>query len=96
MNILTSADINEKTSYFDNELRINDSFDMVRRDIIVCKRKCSFYFIDGLTKDEIMLRIMDLFMKLSSLDENALTDLETFCNTYIPYVEVETVHRVHC
>ena len=93
MNILASTDINEKRAYFDKELRINDSFDMVRRDIIVCGRKCSFYFIDGLTKDEIMLRIMDLFMKLSSLDENALEDIEAFCNTYIPYVEVETVQQ---
>ncbi len=88
--MINETNIDAKREHFDKALRINESFDTVRRDIITCGKKCSFYFIDGLTKDEVMLRIMDLFMKLTKLDVSSVSDLKTFYDTYVPYVEVES------
>ncbi|MBR6645439.1 MAG: spore germination protein [Clostridia bacterium] len=87
--MINETNIDIKRQRFDKALRIDASFDAVRRDIITCGKKCSFYFIDGLTKDEVMLRIMDLFMKLKELDLSSVSDLKAFYDTYIPYVEVE-------
>lgn len=87
--MINEKNIGLKTQYLDKALRVGASFDVVRRDIISCGKKCSFYFIDGLTKDEVMLRIMDLFMKLKELAPSTLDDLKVFYDTYIPYVEVE-------
>ena len=87
--MINEKNIDAKIAHFDRALRIDSSFDAVRRDIITCGKKCSFYFIDGLTKDEVMLRIMDLFMKLKEFTPTSITDLKTFYDTYIPYVEVE-------
>ncbi len=64
----------------------NESFDVVRRDIIVCNKKFRMYFIDGLIKDETMLRIMDTLMGLKQLDAG---DMQKFLDTHIPYVETE-------
>lgn len=87
--MINKKSIEAKRSYLDNLLRVGDSFDMVRRDIITCSKSCSFYFIDGLTKDEVMLRIMDLFMKLKEFTPSSVSDLKAFYDTYIPYVEVQ-------
>ncbi len=88
--MINSTSIDEKIRFFDDALRISESFDTVRRDIISCNVRCSFYFVDGLTKDEVMLRIMDLFMKLKEFDTASVSSLKAFCDTYIPYVEVES------
>lgn len=88
--MINSISIDEKIRFFDDALRISESFDTVRRDIIACNVRCSFYFVDGLTKDEVMLRIMDLFMKLKQFDTASLSSLKDFYDTYIPYVEVES------
>lgn len=88
--MINSTSIDEKIRFFDDALRISESFDTVRRDIIACNVRCSFYFVDGLTKDEVMLRIMDLFMKLKQFDTASLSSLKDFYDTYIPYVEVES------
>ncbi len=87
--MINEASVETKRKYLDKLLRLNESFDLVRRDIVTCGKKCSFYFIDGLTKDEVMLRIMDLFMKLTEFRPASITDLKSFYDTYIPYVEVE-------
>lgn len=87
--MINETNIDAKRKHFDTALRIDESFDAVRRDIITCGKKCSFYFVDGLTKDEVMLRIMDLFMKLQRFDVSSVTELKSFYDTYIPYVEVE-------
>lgn len=43
-------------------LPVEDSFDIVQRDIQIGGKDATFYFIDGFTKDESMLKIMDSFL----------------------------------
>ncbi len=38
------------------------------RDLMIGGRVASFYFIDGFTKDEVMLKIMDSMMKVKEQD----------------------------
>ena len=51
----------ENIAYMEQVLPVKDSFDIVRRDIEIGGRAAVFYFIDGFTKDESMLKIMDSF-----------------------------------
>ena len=54
-----TASIKENVNYMNQVLPVEESFDIVQRDIIVGGKEASFYFIDGFTKDESMLKIMD-------------------------------------
>ncbi len=67
----------------------DESFDVVRRDIVVCGKKFRMYFVDGLIKDETMLRVMDTLMGLKQFDGRSGSDMQTFLDTHIPYVETE-------
>ena len=53
--------LEENVAYMNSILPIKESFDLLQRDIIIGERKCTFYFIDGLTKDESMVKIMASF-----------------------------------
>ena len=49
-------------------LPVEDSFDIVQRDIQIGGKDATFYFIDGFTKDESMLKIMDSFFNIKEGD----------------------------
>lgn len=65
---------------------VNESFDIVERKIIICGRNASLFFVDGLTKDEVMEKIMEFFYSIT--DEKELSNIETFCRQKVPYIEV--------
>lgn len=69
-------------------LRSDESFDLVEREIIICKRNASLFFIDGFIKDEIAEKILEYFYK--NLSEENFLSPEYFSKTSVPYVEVET------
>ena len=46
----------ENVSYMNRILPVQQSFDLIQRDIYVGERPSTFYFIDGFSKDEVMLK----------------------------------------
>lgn len=70
-------------------LPIQESFDLVQRELMIGGKKSSFYFVDGFTKDETMLKIMDSLLKVTA--EDMPETAEDFSISQIPYVEVEVL-----
>ena len=54
----------ENAGYMNQILPVQESFDLVKRDLLIGGRMATFYFIDGFTKDEVMLKVMDSMMKI--------------------------------
>ena len=63
-----TASREENTAYLNQILPVQQSFDIIQRDIMIGGRCSSFYFIDGFTKDESMLKIMDSFFSVTEED----------------------------
>ena len=78
----------------DNELRLNDSFDLVGRDLKIDKHNAKLYFVDGFCKDEIMVKIMSYFLKAEEKDFRNLKTAREFANKYVPYVETDVTSKV--
>lgn len=89
MNKTFSADYTSNISFLDNELRVNASFDVVGRDIMIDKRNAKLYFIDGFCKDEIMVKIMAYFMNAEEKEMKTLKTAREFANKFVPYVETD-------
>lgn len=85
---MITNDYEQNLSLLKNTLRSDDSFDLVERDIIICNRKASLFFIDGFIKDDIVEKILEFFYKQPK--EENFKSAEYFSKTSIPYVEVET------
>lgn len=79
----------KNVDYMNQMLPVEDSFDIVQRDIQIGGKDATFYFIDGFTKDESMLKIMDSFFNIKEGDMPK--DAATFATTCIPYVEVDVI-----
>lgn len=77
----------KNVDYMNQMLPVEDSFDIVQRDIQIGGKDATFYFIDGFTKDESMLKIMDSFFNIKEGDMPK--DAAAFATTCIPYVEVD-------
>lgn len=84
-----TASREENTAYMNRILPVKNSFDIIQRDIYIGGRAASFYFIDGFTKDETMLKILDSFMKVTK--EDMPVDATAFSRACIPYVEVDII-----
>ena len=79
----------KNVDYMNQMLPVEDSFDIVQRDIQIGGKDATFYFIDGFTKDESMLKIMDSFFNIKEGDMPK--DAAAFATTCIPYVEVDVI-----
>ena len=82
-----SPSFEENIRYMNEILPVAESFDIIRRDIIIGGKASVFYYIDGFIKDEVMLKIMDSF--LSVTEEDMPEDAEGFIQKHVPYVEVD-------
>lgn len=88
---LISGDIEKDIQTMNRLLPIQDSFDLIQKNMVIGERKAAFFFIDGFIKDETMLKIMDSLLKVKKEDmpQNA-TEFGVCC---IPYVEVDVLQK---
>lgn len=82
-----SASFEENITYMNEILPVTESFDIIRREVVIGEKQAVFYYIDGFIKDEAMLKLMDSF--LSVTEEDMPDDAEEFIKRHVPYVEVD-------
>lgn len=81
--------LEENVAYMDQILPVKDSFDIIRRDIIIGEHQSAFYFIDGFTKDDTMQKLMTSFLAVKK--EDMPMNARGFSQMHIPYVEVDLI-----
>ena len=84
-----TASREESASYMNQTLPMRESFDLIQRDLMIGERMASFYFINGLNKDDDMLKLMDALLKIKKEDMPA--GILQFMEMAIPYTEVELI-----
>lgn len=82
-----TTDYNTNLQIISDALRSEQSFDLVKLDLIIADRKAALFFIDGLLKDDITEKILEFFYK-NVKSENFKSALY-FSQSAVPYVEVE-------
>ncbi|MCC8049051.1 MAG: spore germination protein [Clostridiales bacterium] len=71
-------------------LPVDESFDLIQRDIRIGGRDASFYFVDGMLNDEALLKILDSILKITP--EEMPEDADQLIKKF-PYSEVETIEE---
>lgn len=84
-----SSSFQENIDYMNQVLPVKESFDVLQRDMIIGGKRATFYFIDGFTKDETMLKIMTSFFGVTA--DAMPEDATVFAQQCIPYVEVDII-----
>ena len=86
---LVTSELDDNIHYMRTLLPVQESFDLIQRDIMIGGKRASFYFIDGFMKDEVMLKVMDSLMKVKK--EEMPDTMTAFSRRFVPYVEVDVL-----
>lgn len=84
-----TASIMENVAYVNQILPVQDSFDIIQKDMVIGGRSASFFFIDGFMKDEPMMKIMDAFLGVQ--EDDMPKSATGFSRKCVPYVEVDVI-----
>lgn len=70
-------------------LRIEDSFDLIRRRFMIGGKHAAFYTVDGFLKGEVSEKVMEFFYKIT--EEQMPEDFAGFLQQQIPYLDLMKV-----
>ncbi len=88
------GDFTSTVAMLDNALRLNDSFDLVGKDLKVDRHNIKIYFVDGFCKDETMFKVNSYLMNAQEKDFKTLKTAREFANKFVPYVETDVTSNV--
>ena len=71
------------------KLRVDASFDLMSRPFYVGNRSGTLFFVDGLTKDEVLDKMLQFLSKITPDTLSAVTEAGEFIARCITYVEVD-------
>lgn len=84
----TSADENIRS--MKKQIRIEENFDILTREIIIGGKKAGFFFIDGFVQEDMIEKLMQFFYSLKPED---LSDVDSFLEKGMPYTEVNKITK---
>ncbi len=79
----------ENVAMLDSLLRIDESFDLLKKIIKIGQDEITLYYIDGFVKDTVMGKLMTYFVSLKGLGEISDHCAKEFLESNLPYVEAE-------
>ena len=71
---------------FEQKVRVDSNFDILKRKITMAEKTAGFYFVDGFVQEALVEKLMQFFY---SLKPENLKDIDTFLEVGMPYTEVE-------
>ena len=80
-----SNDYRSNVRFFDQNLRVSESFDVLRKTLTLPFGEVTLYYIDGFVKDTVMQKLMMNFTTVKSTPRSA----REFMQTAVPYVETD-------
>ena len=84
-----SGNLKEENKYLQDILHTEQNFDVVYKDLTIGGRRAGLYFIDGFTKDDTLLKILQVVTTIKSGD--LPESPEDFARQYLPYGETGLV-----
>lgn len=93
-----STDYRENVRKMDELLRVQDNFDVIRKDMQIGNDRMTLYYIDGFVKDGVMEKLMIFFLSLKSLTQETpdatASVAQRFADAALPYVETDVTGAV--
>ena len=78
--------LEENMAWLNQALHVDKNFDVVYRVLTIADKKACLYFIDGFTKDDSLLKILQGFSSIKA--DDMPEDAHSFSKKYLPYGEI--------
>ncbi len=83
--------LSENMEHLKRVLQVDKNFDVIYRVIDIGSRKACLFCIDGLTKDDVLLKILQTWSSIK--EEDMPADVHAFSKKYLPYGEIGLVRN---
>ena len=88
-------DYRENVRRMDAALRVEESFDLIKKEMYIGRHSVTFYYIDGFVEGSSMNKLMIYLLSLKGLDggagQDAASGASYFVTHHMPHVEAEVV-----
>ena len=84
-----TVDYYENVKIIDTLLRVDESFDIIKKKLAVGNDELTFYYVDGFVKDGVMSKLMLSFVALKGLGEKSENSAKSFLEKSAAYVETD-------
>lgn len=78
--------LSDNMEHLKQTLQVDKNFDVVYRVIDIANRKACLFFVDGLTKDDVLLKILQAWSSIQEADMPK--DAHGFSKKHLPYGEI--------
>ncbi len=85
----------EMIAEFDQTLRVDDNFDIIKRELLVQGKRLTFYCVDGFVKDEVLEKMMEFILKADLSSMEAGNTFQELANQLVSYVEADLANDFH-
>ncbi len=82
------------TKMFDTLLRVDESFDIIKREMEVSGTKLAMYYIDGFVQAQLMQKLMMHLISVKDFGDGSDSAAKRFADTSVPSVEVDVTNSV--
>lgn len=81
-------------NYVKKQLRTDENFDMIVKNIIIGKKRATLFCVDGFVKDEILEKMLEYFTKLTHEQISLASTAKEFTDNFITYIETSTEKNI--
>lgn len=89
-----TGDFAVDTKMFDTLLRVNESFDIIKREMEISGTKLAMYYIDGFVQSTSMQKLMMHLTSVKDFGDGSDDAAKRFAATSVPSVEVDVTDSV--
>lgn len=89
--IFEVKDYKQRKQAIDQLLNINDTFDILKREVVIGGKDATFYMVDGFLKGETMEKVMEFLLGISS--EEMPNTFDFFVKQCMPYGDIVTIAK---
>lgn len=82
------------TALADSALRITESFDIVCRNLLFAGKRAKLYFVDGLVKDESMVKVIQSMQGITPEKMKAAPTARDFVKQFVSYIETDVTGSI--
>jgi len=88
-----SVDFEQNISRLDGLLRVEESFDIIKKNMLVANNRIAFYYIDGFVNSALMQKLMMHLSTIKDFGDKSKTAAKDFADQNVPAVEVAVTNN---
>jgi stage V sporulation protein AF len=93
--VIFTSDYDSNVKLMDSTIRLEDSFDLIGRDIVVGPKKAKMYFVNGMVDNESITNMMELLLRSKDEKISQVNDTKEFSDRYIAFSQTSITNDVH-